>query len=187
MSTTVVNLPLPGGLAPSAPPEIEGVIVEGFDSPKGFNNAVKAEKVQVQYNQITSVQLLALKETPIQLFPTNPTVAGPGAGLSYAVKSVSLRLNWTTGGTAYTLNAGTLKVFLGSPLTTGTAVTADLSAILTQTAVSDIVGQPTLTTGVVTQAAAENVALWLGNTGAADYTLGTSTLDVVVEFTVLQM
>jgi hypothetical protein len=145
---------------------------------------IKSQGVKVEEliltggRQITSAQLLALKTTPLQLVPA------PGAGLAIIVHSISLKINFGT--VAYTLNAGTLKLFLGTTAN-AVALTGDLSALLTQTSSKENLGVPALATGVQTVANTENQGLFLGNDGAANYTLGDGTLDIVLQYQIVQM
>jgi hypothetical protein len=169
---------IPGlpGYGFNQPPEIIGAITDTKTNPKG--DQLVGEATQIRALTLTAAQLLALKGADI-------TVAeAPGAGYALMLEEVSVRINFGT--TAYTLNAGTLKLFLG-PSANGLALTGDLSAILTQAATSDNVGIPGLASGVAVKANIENQPLVIGNTGAAQYTLGDGTLDVVVSYTVVQM
>lgn len=167
--------PLPSGGINSAP-QIDGAVVDTKDNPYG--NQIIAENEQIRATTITSAQLLALKGADVNV------VDSPGAGYALVIESVSMRQNFKTA--AYTLNAGTLKVYLG-PSANALPVTADLSAILTQGATSDIIGSPGLVAGPATQANTENQPLVLGNTGAAQFTVGAGTLDVVVVYVIVQM
>jgi len=173
----MASLPLPGGQLTTEDLEIQGVNVDGLGVGPNFGR-IKGESMQVSRVVVTVAQLLALKETDVTL------VKARGAGLAICVHKVSVRFNFAA--VAYTLNAGTLKVYQG-PSASAIPLTADLSGVLTPAAVTDIVGAPTITPGAQTQAASENVAIVLGNTGAADFTLGDGTLDVITEYTVLQM
>jgi len=176
MGTQLASLPpLPtGGI--NSNPEIDDVRVDTKDNPYG--NQIIAQNVQVRAMTLTAAQLLALKGADIKI------VSAPGVGYAINLEDVSLRINFKTA--AYTLNAGTLKIYLG-PSANGVALTGDLSAILTQIATSDNVGIPALASGVQTQANSENQGLYIGNTGAAQFTVGPGTLDVIVTYTVLQM
>jgi hypothetical protein len=176
MSTTPSAIP--GGLVLNKPDEIRGVEVDGILASGVSSGAILAEKTQIVRQVITAAQLLALKGADLQL------VQAPGAGLALALEGVSVKINF--GGTAYTLNAGNLKVFLG-PSANALPVTADLSAILTQGATSDIIGSPAIAAGPATQAQTENQPLVLGNNGTAQFTLGNGTLDVVLMYSVVQM
>jgi len=158
------------------PPEITDCVVDLKDNPRG--EQITSESVQIRAVTITSAQLLALKGNDILI------VEPPLAGYSIVVQSISLRLNF--GGAAYTLNAGTLIPYLG-PSANAVPLTADLSAILTAAATSENIGIPALATGVITQAKAEAQGVFLGNQGAAQYTLGNGTLDVIVAFLYVQV
>lgn len=170
-----ILLPLPSG-GINSPPEIPFSIVETKGNPRG--DQLIAEAVQLAAVTVTSALLLALKGADVQLVPAPP--------LGYAIDVIDISLRINFGGTAYTLNAGTLIPYLG-PSANGVPLTADLSAILTQGATSDNIGIPALATGVKTQALTEAQGVFLGNQGAAQYTLGNGTLDVVISYLVQQM
>jgi hypothetical protein len=180
-SSTVPALPLPGGLALGQPPDLPGVTVDS-------NGGINSQAVQTYTTTLTAAQVLALATTPVQLVPTGQEVAtvagsGFGKGLAILVKSVSLALNWLAGNTAYTLGGATLKLFQG-PVANALPLTADMSSILTQTAISDDVGIAILPLGVQTQALTENQPILLAM--SANPTLGNSTLSVTIEYTVIQ-
>lgn len=170
-----ILLPLPSG-GINSPPEIPNAIVETKGNPRG--DQIISEGTQIAATTITSAQLLALKGADILLIPACPL------GYCNMVEGISLRINF--GGTAYTLNAGTLIVYLG-PSANGVPLVADLSAILTQGATSDNIGIPALASGVKTQVLTEAQGVFLGNQGAAQFTLGNGTLDVIVIYTIVQM
>jgi hypothetical protein len=175
MAELAITPPLPsGGL--NQPPEIQSVIVGTTANHLG--DQIVAEATQVAAQTVTSAKLLALKGADVLL------VAAPPAGYALMLENISLRLNFST--PAYTLNAGTLIVYLG-PSANAVPLVADLSAILTATATSDNVGIPVLASGVITQVKAEAVGLYLGNTGSAQFTAGAGTLDVILTYTVVQM
>ena len=179
--------PLPSGgiktvtpqtTAPSVlqPPEIDDARVDRKNKP--FGEQLISENIQMRAQTITRTQLLALKGSDIIL------AEAPGPGLSIDVEGVSVRINFGTA--AYVTTGASLKVFLGAS-TNGNAVSAELATILAATATSDIIGSPGLATGVITAANAENQALFLGNTGANNFTTGDGTLDVIVTYATLQM
>jgi hypothetical protein len=147
-------------------------------SKAGIPESIRAESIQILRANITSAQLKALKATPQVLLPA------PGAGLAYVVEEVSLRCNYIA--TAYTLNAGTLIIYQG-PVANAIPLTADMSAVLTPAAVTDIVGQPTISPGAKSQAQSENVAITIANAGAAEFTLGDGSLNVILTYGVVQM
>jgi hypothetical protein len=179
-SSLVPAQPLPGGLALGQPPEIEGVVV-------GSKGEIRAQKSQYYNVTLTAAQILALATTPIQLIP-DPSAqevtagVGFGKGTAILVKSVSLSLNWLAGNTAYT-SAGTLKLYYG-PVANALPLTADQNAILTQTAIADTIGVAILPLGVQLQAVIENLPILIAM--SANPTLGNSTLNVVVEYEVIQ-
>lgn len=146
----------------------------------------KTKNSQTQYDEcsigvvqvrLTAAQLNALKTTPV-VISVAPGVAQQNAGRSYYIYNITLKLNFGT--TAFTLNAGTLKLFYGV-VANAHPLTADLSAILLRTSSGATINIPTL---VVTDSIANalNQALILGNDGGANYTLGDSTLDVTVQY-----
>lgn len=135
------------------------------------NDEMSLEVVQLR---LTATQLNALKTTSITIVPAPG--GSQSAGRSYYIYNITAKLNFGT--TAFTLNAGTFKLFYGA-VANAHPITADLSALLTRTANSAAVNIPTL---VVIDAVANtlNQALILGNDGAANYTLGDGTVDVTV-------
>ena len=160
-------------------PTIEGAVIEAKDGAKPtFGQQLNAESVQIRALTMTNAQLLALKGADVLI------VDPPGLGYAIDVIDISLRINFKT--PVFTLNAGTLKLFLG-PSSNNVAVSADLSAILSAAVTSDNVGIVSTATGVLAQSQIENQGIFIGNTGTAQFTLGGGTLDVVVEYLILQM
>ena len=134
--------------------------------------------MQVARVTIPSAMLLTLHATPVQILPA------PGANKIIQVMSTVFRIIFGT--VAYTLNAGTLKIFYGI-VANAKAVTADQAALLTATANGTAVN----TTGValvgtasapLTDAQALNVGLYLGNDGSAEYTLGDGNLEIIINY-----
>lgn len=125
---------------------------------------------------LTSAQLLAMKATPVSILPA------PGASRYYHVIGVTAR--YLFGGTAYTLNGGTLKLFYG-PAASAKALTADMSALLTQAVNATTIGQAVLGLATLTDAQALNVDLEVANDGAAEVTLGNGTVEFIIEFEVV--
>lgn len=154
---------------PQTLPNLPSYKLWGTKNQQTENDSMSLEVAQVR---LTSAQLLALHTTPIQLTPT------PLAGQSLYVYSITAKL--TFGTTAYTLNAGDLKVFYG-PVANGHPITADLSSLLTQTASKAIVNIPTLVVAVDTAANTTGVPLYVGN-DVANYTLGDGVVDITVIF-----
>jgi hypothetical protein len=139
----------------------------------GSNNP--AASLEVAQLRLTAAQLNALKTTPIQLIP-----APAGNNLQVIwIDNIQLKYNFAT--TAYTLNAGTLKLFYG-PVANAHPLTPDLSAILTAVASRISASMPQATAILDTLANMLNQAIFLGNDGAANYTLGDATLDVTISF-----
>lgn len=168
--------PTTGGASINYPPEIQGVIVDKKDNPYG--DQIIAESVQVRAVTLTSAQLLAVFGSGSDI-----TIAeAPGAGYAILPLSVALRINYKT---AYTLNSGTLKLYLG-PSANAQPLTADLSGALTQTSTKDSLAIALIATGLVAQANAENQPL-VASIGTASFTGGTSTLDMIVAYLVVQM
>lgn len=142
--------------------------------------ALNQQSNNIQYTleamqvRVTSAQLLALHTTPVQLIPA------PGIGQTVWVDTVCVKYNFNT--TAYTLNAGTLKLFYG-PIANAHALTADLSAGLLTAAASRLLLQPPiLIVAADTLVNLTNQPIYLYNDGTANYTLGDATLDVTIMF-----
>lgn len=131
---------------------------------------------------LTSAQLLALKTTPIQLLPN------PGANQVIYVEEITLRYLFLTA--AYTLNAGTFKLFLGA-VANAKAISADQSAILTAVANGSVIGITGLPAGSaatpLTDAQALGQSVFAGNDGAANYTVGAGTLEVVLTYAIVNV
>src|SRR5271166_3297864 len=94
--------PLPAG-GINQPPLIDDVRVDKKDNPSG--DQIISQNTQVRAVTITSAQLLALKGADLQI------VEAPGKGYAICLENVALRINFKTA--AYTLNAGTLKLYQG--------------------------------------------------------------------------
>lgn len=131
---------------------------------------------EVLQTRVTAAQLLALKTTPVTLIPAS--LINPNE--SIWIDNIAMRYNFNT--TAYTLNAGTLKVFYGA-VANGNALTADLTTnFLTAAATRIIPIIPFLKIGPDTVANMLDVPIMLGNDGAANYTLGDAVLDVTITY-----
>lgn len=150
-------------------PNLPSYKVFGAKSEQSNNDSLSLEVAQTR---LTSAQLLALHTTPIALTPT------PLVGQSLYVYSITAKLTFNT--TAYTLNAGDLKVFYG-PVGNAHPITADLSSLLTQIASKAIVNIPTLVVAVDTLANTTGVPLYAGN-DVANYTLGDGVVDITIVF-----
>ena len=126
---------------------------------------------------LTSAQLLALKTTPIQLTPT------PQANQIIFVENISLRYLFNTA--AYTLNAGTFKLFLG-PVGNAVPILADQSALLTAVANGTVLGIPGVALGSaaspLTDAKAFAQPVFAVNDGGANYTVGAGTVEVLLTY-----
>jgi hypothetical protein len=141
-------------------------------APQNNNPAISLECYQLR---LTAAQLNALKTTPIQLLP-------PPGGNNLQVlwiDNIQLKYNFVT--TPYTLNLGTLKLFYG-PVANAHPLTPDLSAILTAGASRISASMPQATAILDTLANMLNQAIYIGNDGTANYTLGDATLDVTVSY-----
>lgn len=176
MPPQLASLPPIPGYGINQPPEIQGAITDLKDNPRG--EQLIGEASQIRAVTLTNAQLLALKGADVLI------AEAPGRGYAIIFEGVSVRHNFKTA--AFTLNAGNLRIFLG-PSANANPVSADLSAVLSAVATSDIIGSPGLATGVLAQALSENLGLFVGNNGTAQYTVGGGTLDVVVYYTVVQM
>jgi len=128
---------------------------------------------------LTSAQLKALKATPVTL------IAAPGAGKAILV--TGLAFHYAFGTTAYTLNAGTIRLFQGAVADNHPLCASVASGLVDQTADTSNVGQAVTGTGNVPKAKAENVAITVANDGAAELTLGDGTLDIIVKYNVVTM
>lgn len=144
--------------------------------PSGQTGPVSSLVNKVQL-VLTAAQLKALKATPISI------IAAPGSGKFIQVMSCSVRYTFLT--TAFTLNAGTLKLYHG-PVANAKPLTADLaSGIIDQTANTSDLDVPILATGALTDAQALNVDIEVGNAGAAEFTLGLGSVEFFVQYQIM--
>ena len=131
---------------------------------------------------LTAAQLKALKATPLDVIPA------PGAGKCIQIEYVTLRIAFGT--TAYTLNAGTLKLFYGAVATAKVAL-ADQASLLTAAASGSVLAIPGVAIGTaaspLTDAQALNVSIKAANDGAAEYTLGDGILTMVIAYQVINL
>lgn len=126
---------------------------------------------------LTSAQLLALKATPVSIIPA------PGAGKFINVLGANVYYSFLTA--AYTLNAGTLKLYHG-PVANAKPLTAALeTGLIDQAANRSNLDIPILATGNLTDAQALNVDVEVGNAGAAEFTLGAGTVEFVVWYQIV--
>lgn len=128
--------------------------------------------------QITSAQLLALKAAPITIVPVDIVVTG-NPNIILVPLAISLHYLFVTA--AYTLNAGTLRLYYG-PVANNKPLCADQAALLTNVAneVNPIIA--ITAPGVLTEAQGLNMPIILGNAGAAEFTLGAGSLIVNVAY-----
>lgn len=152
-------------------PDIPKYALTRTTSPATNNVIYSQEIAQIQ---ILANQLNALKTTPRQIIaaPTN-------VGECIIVESICLNIQFGT--TAYTLNAGTLKLFYGV-VANAHPIIADQSAILTRTSSGAIVNLPPTAIASDSYANSMQQAIFVGNDGAANYTLGDGLLTVTVIF-----
>lgn len=126
---------------------------------------------------LTSAQLLTLKGTPQVLIPA------PGAGKIIYVDQVSFRYLFNS--VAYTLNAGTIKVFEGPSANAKSIIASVATGLIDQVVNTSNLGIPALATGNLTDAQGINVPITIANDGAAEFTLGNGTLEVIVNYTIV--
>ncbi len=131
--------------------------------------------------QITSAQLLALKATPVLLIPVD-IVVPPNPNVILIPLSISLHYLFLTA--AYTLNAGTLRLYYG-PVANAKPLCADQAALLTNVASEVNPNVAVSAVGVVTEAQGLNMPIYLGNAGAAEFTVGGGSLVVNVTYGIL--
>lgn len=131
---------------------------------------------------ITSAQLLALRTTPIQLVALAPAVATPNAIIN--IDTIAMHYLFATA--AYTLNAGTLQLFFG-PVANALSLCADQSAVLTNAA--NRVVPSIIATGIAAQTEALGLVpgIFLGNSGAANFTVGGGSLVVSFAYNIIQL
>jgi hypothetical protein len=133
--------------------------------------------VQVMKTTLTSAQLLALKATPLALIPAG------GTNRITEILNITLRMIFSS--PAYTLNAGTLKLFYG-PVANALPLTADQAAILTAGANGSVIGVALVPVGTAASPASDtngrNQPIIIANDGAAEYTLGAGQLEVIISY-----
>lgn len=144
--------------------------------PVGQTGPVASLVDQIKFT-LTPAQLKALRATPVSIIPA------PGAGKFIQVEEVSVYYKFAT--TAYTLNAGTLKLFHG-PVANAKPLTAALeTGLIDQTANRSNLDITILATGNLTDAQALNVDIEAGNAGAAEFTLGDGTVEFFVNYQII--
>lgn len=144
--------------------------------PAGQTGPVASFVNKVQLT-LTAAQLKALKATPISIIPA------PGSGKFIQVLSCSVRYVFLT--TAFTLNAGTLKLYHG-PVANAVPLTAALETGLIDQVVNETnIDVAILPTGNLIDANALNVPIQVGNAGGAEFTLGLGSVEFFVEYQVM--
>lgn len=139
----------------------------------------KGAPALVSRTLITSAQLLALKTTGVTLIPA------AGANTAIAVDTISMHYLFLT--TAYTLNAGTLRLFYG-PQASALPLCADQAVGLIDQVANRTIPSIALTLPAVqTDANGLNQPITLGNTGAANFSLGVGTLVVTVTYNIVNL
>lgn len=126
---------------------------------------------------ISSAQLLALKGTPLTL------ISAPGPGKLIVTNQATFRYVFNS--VAYTLNAGTIKLFQGPVANAKTLTASVATGLIDQVVNTTNIGVPTTATGNLTDAQAVNTAVMIANDGAAEFTLGNGTLEVIVDYQVI--
>lgn len=150
-------------------PNIQGNPKFASSNSQSGNTELTFDVIQVR---LTAAQLLALKTTPIQLTPT------PNPGEVICVHCSMFKYTFVT--TAYTLNAGTLKLFFG-PVANAHAMTADLSTSFLTAAASRVISNVAgITVASDTIANGTGQPIFVGNDGAANYTLGDAVVDITL-------
>jgi len=129
----------------------------------------------VQELSLTATNLKALRATPMLL------IAAPGAGKYIKVISYDLLYTFLT--TAFTNTTATLKLFQGTTAN-GAALTADLSALLLNTASKQENGTAPIDL-TDTNAHMQNVGIFAGNDGAAEILAGLGSLKIVIDYLVV--
>ncbi len=132
---------------------------------------------------ISSAQLLTLKATPVLLIPVDVVVV-PNPNIILVPLSISM--HYLFGTTAYTLNAGTLKLYYG-PVANAKPLCADQAALLTNVANEVNPSIALIAPGVLTEVTGLNMPIYLGNAGAAEFTLGDGSLVVNTTYAMLEI
>lgn len=131
---------------------------------------------------ISAAQLLALKTTPVVLLAIAPQPAQANAIIS--LDGIAMHYIFTTA--AFTLNAGTLQLFYGPPAN-ALSMCADQAAVLTN--VANRVIPAIIPTAIAAQTEALGLVqtIQLGNTGAANFTVGGGSLVVTFSYNIMQL
>lgn len=164
------NLTILGGLSSTG-----GVASQTAAAGVAGGSSVAVTGPLTQEFSLTSVNLLALRATPMQLVPA------PGAGKYVRVTSYVLIYTFVTG--AYTNTNATMKLFQGTTANAA-ALTADLGAILLNTASRQENGaSPADLTDTI--AHMQNTGIFLGNDGSAEFLTGAGTLKVLLTYQIV--
>lgn len=155
-------LSIVGALTGATTGNFSGAVAVGSLSSTG--TIVGSNSVLLARSQLTAAQLKALRATPVSL------IAAPGAGKAIQVLAVTLHYNFLT--TPFTINTGKLRLFYGTTAS-GLPLFADqATGFIDQGSSKVIVGISADNTGVTTEALGLNVAIFAGNDGGSEFTLG---------------
>jgi hypothetical protein len=161
------NLQLLGGVT-----QTPGTVVQATGSGLAATSTANVGGRKSIRADLTSAQLLALHATPVLLIPA------PAAGTFIRVLNYELLYTFLT--SAYTNTNATLKLFQGTTAN-AVALTADLGAILTNTASRIGLGAaPVAVTD--TLAHIENVGIFAGNDGSAEFLAGAGSLSIFIDY-----
>lgn len=144
-------------------------VLGSFNSNAGTSATFRRKLVN-----ITAAQLKAIRATPIQILPA------PGAGLANMVTMIAYYYRFLT--TAFTINAGKLRLFQGA-VANNIPIHADIATgFIDQVVNETILNPPQIIQGPAIDANLVNQAINLANDGAAEFTLGLGSVDVVVVY-----
>jgi hypothetical protein len=135
---------------------------------------------QYQKVIITTAQLLALNGAPVTIAPAG------GAGTLLVPDGLSAR--YIAGNTGFTIGVAVLKLYIGS-VTGGHALTANFATgLVDQTSNKILPFIPLISpTTVDTDANFLNQAIVIGNDNATQLTLGNGSLEVLLEYSTMQV
>jgi hypothetical protein len=124
---------------------------------------------------LTSVNLLALRATPMQLIPA------PGAGKFIRLLAVDFHLNFLTA--AYTNTNANFNLYLGTTAG-GFKLTGDLDAIVIAAASAYLL-QSALSSLQSADANITNKGVFAGNDGSAEFLAGAGSLDIYLTYEIV--